>query len=111
MSAKLTPISAGVVHSTARRTRIRLPRRFRTAEHMQRDKHALQKVSGVHQVETTTSTGSILIEHEPHEAIVENIGEALGEAAPELLKVLLGETGGVVAGALIRGALVTKFFR
>lgn len=112
MPAKLTPISKGVVHSTPHRTRLRVPRIYRSHDHMQRVQHALEKVPGVKSVHTTVGTGSVLIEHENKPAIVEGIGDALARATPELLEVLLGETevATAIGGAMTIGALFSKLF-
>ena len=96
MAAKLSPISAGVVHSSANRTRIKIPKVQRSYHNADVVKNALLTVPGVKDVQANPKTGSIIVEHEERADIIENIGEAIREVAPDLLTVLTATSLGSV---------------
>jgi hypothetical protein len=98
MAAKLSPVSSGVVHSTAHRTRLKVPKDQRTPHNAKVVKDALLSVPGVKDVRVHEGSGNVVIEHDDRADIVENIGLALQEVAPELLAVLTAHTAGAGIG-------------
>ena len=94
MAAKLTPISSGVVHSTAHRTRLKVPKQQRSSHNAKVVKDAISLVPGVKEVRIHEGSGNVIIEHDSRADIVENIGEAIRTVAPEHLAVLTEHTAG-----------------
>ncbi len=87
MTSRLTPYSPGVVHSSTHRTRLKLPRAQCHADQAKIVKDALERVPGVRDVRVRRG-GSVVIEHEERPDIIENLGEAISEAAPALIEIL-----------------------
>jgi hypothetical protein len=111
MAAKLSPVSSGVVHSTAHRTRLKVPKDQRTPHNAKVVKDALLSVPGVKDVRFHEGSGNVVVEHDERADIVENIGEALKEVAPELLAVLTAHTAGAgigLSGLAAIGGLLGK---
>jgi hypothetical protein len=111
MAAKLSPVSSGVVHSTAHRTRLKVPKQQRTAHNAKVVKEALITVPGVKDVRIHEGSGNVIIEHDNRADIVENIGEAIRPVAPELLALLTETTAGPgigLGGLAAIGALLGK---
>lgn len=94
MPAKLTPVSSGVVHSTAHRTRLKVPREHRTAQSAKTIKDAVERVPGVQGVHVNADTGNVVVEHDSRPDIIESIGDAIARVAPEILAVLTESTRG-----------------
>ncbi len=87
---RLTPISPGVVHSSANRTRLKAARWQDISESdVAVVKDALERVPGVTDVRSIMR--GFVIEHEARPDIVENIGMALAEVSPVLLEDLTKE--------------------
>ena len=87
---RLTPISPGVVHSSAYRTRLKSPKWHGASEDdVALVKDALERVPGVIDVKPMSS--GFVIEHEARADVVENIGVALSEVSPVLLEHLTEE--------------------
>ncbi len=106
MSSRLTPFSPGVVHSSTHRTRLKLPRAQCHAEQAKIVKDALERVPGVRDVRVRRG-GSVVIEHEDRADIIENLGQAISEAAPALIDILTDDS--LDAGIGLR-AYVKKLF-
>jgi len=102
MSRRLHPASAGVAHHLPHRTRLKVPRWYRTAQKMSDVRAALLEVPGVHSVKVNHKTGSVLIHHEEQPQILETVGKTLGEVSGELLEALIeGEEPEIAAVSLI----------
>ncbi len=112
MAAKLSPISAGVVHSTAYRTRIKLPKDQRSEDNAIAIKDALLVVPGVKDVQLQLGSGNLVIEHDERADVIENIGEALREVSPQLVnKLTAGTSNSVGTGIGLKGlATLGTFF-
>ena len=91
MATRLNPYSAGVVHSSPYRTRLKVPPQHLTGDHARRLEDNLKSVPGVKDVRVSKN-GSVVVEHEDRPDIVENIGEAIAEAVPMLLEILTDDT-------------------
>jgi copper chaperone CopZ len=88
-----------------------VPKEQRTAHNAHVVKEALLSVPGVKDVRVQPGTGNVVIEHDERADIVENIGEAIREVAPELLAVLTAQTAGAgigLSGLAAIGALLGK---
>jgi hypothetical protein len=84
---RLTPISPGVVHSSAFRTRLKAAKwQDASADDVALVKDALERVPGV--TEVRPMLRGFVIEHESRPDVVENIGVALAEVSPVLLEDL-----------------------
>lgn len=106
MSSRLTPFSPGVVHASTYRTRLKLPRAQCHGEQAKVVKDALERVPGVRDVRVKRG-GSVVIEHEDRPDIVENLGEAISQAAPNLIDILTEDSIG--AGMGLRGYVKSLF--
>jgi copper chaperone CopZ len=91
MSSRLNPYSPGVVHSSPYRTRLKVPRQQVAGDNAHRIKGALETVPGVKDVRVSHN-GSVVVEHDDRPDIIENIGEAIAEAAPTLLEILTDDS-------------------
>lgn len=87
MATRLNPYSAGVVHASPYRTRLKVPPHQLTEETATRLEDSLKSVPGVKDVRVSKN-GSVVVKHEDRPDIVENIGEAIAEAVPVLLEIL-----------------------
>jgi hypothetical protein len=91
MASRLTPISSGVAHSSSHRTRLKVPRHHDIAGDSSVLKDAIERVPGVKDVRIVPPIGSVIVEHEDRPDVLENIGQAIGEAAPGVLALLTAE--------------------
>src|SRR5579883_1353009 len=107
---RLEENAVGVVHKTARRTRLRVPRKYRRAHELQRVSRAIEVVPGVQSVEINPQTGSMLVKHEAKHDILFDIGAAIGEVAPDLLAALVAPCFAEEAEASLVSKLLNKFF-
>jgi copper chaperone CopZ len=115
MAAKLSPVSSGVVHSSARRTRLKVAQPHRTAHNAVVVKDAIEKVPGVESVHIAHGTGNVVITHDDRPDILEHIGDAIYKAAPDVLEALvLGtHTNGMglgLSGLWAVGTVLGKIF-
>lgn len=115
MAAKLSPVSSGVVHSSARRTRLKVSHPHRTHENAVAVKDAIEKVPGVESVHVLRGTGNVVIKHEARPDILEQIGDAIAKAAPEVLEsmVLGTHSNGMglgLSGLYVVGSVLGRFF-
>jgi len=106
MSKKLTATAGGVTHHLPHRTRLRLPKHHRNARTMNKMRDRLKKVPGVKDVQVNERTGSILIEHEDKQNVLENLGSAVQEVASEVFDTLIEMQQSEVPGLSIVGHLV-----
>jgi copper chaperone CopZ len=86
---KLHSSHEAVVHSSANRTRLRVPKSSRKHAQLHHAQHALEKIQGVSSVEINHQTGSLLVHHDDRPDILNEISSALQESAPEILAALL----------------------
>jgi len=106
MPNKLTVDSYGVTHHLPHRTRLRLPKSQRHAHVMTKVKDRLKKVPGVKEVHVNERTGSILIEHDEKQNVLENLGTAVQEVAGDLFDSLVEMQDKEVPGLSIVAHLV-----
>lgn len=92
MASRLTPISSGVAHSSSHRTRLKVPRKHDISADSVAIKDAIERVPGVKDVRVVAPIGSVIVEHEDRPDVLENIGQALDEAAPAVLALLTAES-------------------
>ncbi|HEY9716771.1 MAG TPA: hypothetical protein V6C69_04860 [Trichormus sp.] len=104
MPNKLTADSYGVTHHLPHRTRLRLPKQHRHAINKVKDR--LKKVPGVKDVHVNERTGSILIEHDEKQNVLENVGTAVQEVASDLFDSLIEMQESEVPGLSIVAHLV-----
>ncbi len=90
---RLTPISKGVAHSSAHRTRLKVPKDHNIASNSLVVKDAIERVPGVKDVKVVPPIGSVIVEHDDRPDVLENIGEAIHKVSPELFTVLTAEAG------------------
>jgi hypothetical protein len=92
---RLTPISTGVAHSSARRTRLKVPKNHHLtgSEGVSGEsiKDALELVPGVKSVRLVAPIGSVVVEHDDRPDVLEEIGKAIEKASPALFKLLTEE--------------------
>ena len=94
MTVRLSPISSGVAHSSAHRTRLKVPKGHNIADQSLIVKDAIEHVPGVRDVKVVPPIGSVIVEHDNRPDVLENIGEAIQKASPELFTLLTEEVGG-----------------
>jgi hypothetical protein len=94
MTVRLSPISSGVAHSSAHRTRLKVPKSHNIADHSLIVKDAIEHVPGVRDVKVVPPIGSVIVEHENRADVLENIGDAIAKASPELFALLTAELPG-----------------
>jgi hypothetical protein len=92
MTVRLSPISSGVAHSSAHRTRLKVPKTHNIADHSLAVKDAIEHVPGVKDVKVVPPIGSVIVEHENRPDVLENIGEAIAQASPEVFALLTAES-------------------
>ncbi|MDR3616402.1 MAG: heavy-metal-associated domain-containing protein [Candidatus Obscuribacterales bacterium] len=115
MAAKLSPVSSGVVHSSARRTRLKVAHPHRTAHNAVVVKDAIEKVPGVESVHIAHGTGNVVITHDDRPDILEHIGDAIYKVAPDVLEALVigTHTNGMglgLSGLWAVGTVLGKIF-
>jgi len=108
MAARLTPISSGVAHSSAHRTRLKVPKNQMTVKNIPAIKTALKAVAGVRDVRVVPPIGSVIIEHEDRADVLEQIGQAIEKASPELFCLL---TSAVPDSQVPLASLFTNLFK
>lgn len=102
MSANATTLSyAQVAHTSARRTRIRVPKSDHRRETMERMRGALEKQPGVTGVEINHDTGSVLVHHDTGAFQGDGGGGGLGAVLRDVGIIVggLGESEDVTMGA------------
>ncbi len=92
MTVRLSPISSGVAHSSAHRTRLKVPKSHNIADNSLIVKDAIEHVPGVKDVKVVPPTGSVIVEHENRPDVLENIGHAIAQASPEVFALLTAES-------------------
>jgi copper chaperone CopZ len=102
--------SHGVVHRGKNRTRLRVPRKYRSHESMAAMQKRLETIPGVESVVINSQTGSVLVHHQESADLLEQIGDALQESAPDILASMLVPGGGELeAGLGVIAALAKNF--
>lgn len=92
--------SIGVAHKSAKRTRLRVSKKYRHRETLHPVKEAIANIPGVTGVEVNPQTGSILVHHDEQPGILASISEAIEQTAPELLlELVMPEEMALIAGA------------
>ena len=110
MSSKLHAQSSGVAHHLPHRTRLRVPKRHRTAHQMNRVHEALKNVKGVSQVEVNHKTGSILLHHDEDAGILDVVGKTLDEVSSELFEAMVAGEEAEISGLSIIGHFAHNLF-
>ncbi len=94
MALRVSPISSGVAHSSAHRTRLKVPKSHNISDQALLVKDAIEHVPGVREVKVVPPIGSVIVEHDNRPDVLENIGEAIEKASPELFALLTAEPTG-----------------
>jgi copper chaperone CopZ len=95
-------IHKGVAHHLPHRTRYRLSRRYRDEDHAGRVAEVVKSVPGVKSVEVNPRTGSVLVHHDEHPAILDSMSTAIDELGQDIfVEVLESELDEIVPGASI----------
>jgi hypothetical protein len=89
MTQELNPFAGGIAHSTAERTRLRVPAGFRDRAKFKAIEAAVESIAGVKYVECNDRTGSILVYHEDKPGILALVGQAIETIDPALFLELL----------------------
>lgn len=89
MADKLNRDSQGVVHSTAVRTRLRLPSDYRSRTVLRELEQHVQQVEGVKYAEYNDKTGSIVIYHEADDHILDRIGTSIASYNADLFEIMV----------------------
>ena len=108
MALRLTPISSGVAHSSAHRTRLKVPKDLNIASNSLMVKDAIERVPGVKDVRVVPPIGSVIVEHDDRPDVLENIGEAIAKVSPDLFNLFTAEVAGPNTALL---SLFSNLFR
>jgi copper chaperone CopZ len=106
MTRKLTHKAAGVKHHLPHRTRLKMPTEHRDPHTLNKVKESLKKVPGVKDVQVNERTGSVLVEHDERDDMLESVGEALNDVAGELFEAVLEASEIEVPGLSIFAHLI-----
>lgn len=89
MSQTLNPYSSAVAHHLPHRTRLRIPKSHRNEITIRKVEKAVLSVHGVKSVESRENTGSIIVQHDEKDNILQSIGDAIAKATPEIFEMLV----------------------
>ncbi len=110
MTKKLKPNSHGVAHHMPSRTRLRIPKSYRSKDTIDGFERSLKKIPNVKSVTSNLTTGSVVIEHEEHPEILSLISSSLEGSGEELFEAMLeGEPIEAIGVSLI-GHVIYKNF-
>lgn len=108
MTRKLIRTSAGVKHHLPHRTRLRLPQDHRNSHTLKAVEKEIKKVPGVKDVHVNHRTGSLLVEHDERDDMLENFGEAINGVASDLFDAVLEAEGIEIPGLSIFAHLIRQ---
>lgn len=96
---------AHVVHTGARRIRLRLDKAHRQVGRMGQVRHALQRQPGVRAVEVNETTGSVLIHHDPGAITGDDLAQVLGDIGVLIAGLQSDESGRSDTARAVESAL------
>lgn len=82
--------SRAVVHRSKNRTRLRVPKKYRQHESMRKVQTRIERIPGVQSVVINSQTGSVLVHHDETPDLLDEIGAAFEESAPDILMAMVG---------------------
>ncbi len=92
--------SKGVVHHLPMRTRLRVPKQYRSVQELDNAADALRTTPGVNGVDLDYGTGSILIHHDEEAGILAAIEKTLTDSSGDILESLVADDADVETGGL-----------